>query len=157
MRFEENERKPGEKTNLILEATPGSRVAFVAVDKSVHLLRAGNELTKDKIQPHRRTYRERAYNRNRKCNDWHPWWRGKRSSPPFWGWGDRSEYVDASEAFNVSLAKFMLKPPRRFRIHKRLVQTPLQYVRKHFFFGTRTTLMHKNFKLKCFFNTKTRP
>jgi hypothetical protein len=50
MRFEENERKPGEKTNLILEATPGSRVAFVAVDKSIHLLRSGNELTKEKVE-----------------------------------------------------------------------------------------------------------
>ena len=47
--FEDDERKPGEKTNLILKASPGSRVAFVAVDKSVQLLKAGNELTKEKV------------------------------------------------------------------------------------------------------------
>ena len=51
MSFEDKERKPGEKTKLILKASPGSRVAFVAVDKSVHLLKAGNELTKDKVVP----------------------------------------------------------------------------------------------------------
>ena len=49
MSFEDKERKPGEKTNLILKASPGSRVAFVAVDKSVHLLKTGNELTMDKV------------------------------------------------------------------------------------------------------------
>ncbi len=49
MSFEDDERKPGEKTNLILKASPGSRVAFVAVDKSIHLLKAGNELTKQKV------------------------------------------------------------------------------------------------------------
>ena len=48
--FEEKEKKPGEKTNFILEASPGSRVAFVAVDKSVHLLKDGNELTKEKVE-----------------------------------------------------------------------------------------------------------
>ena len=31
MSFEDKERKPGEKTKLILKASPGSRVAFVAV------------------------------------------------------------------------------------------------------------------------------
>ena len=49
MSFKDDERKPGEETNLILKATPGSRVAFVAVDKSIHLLKAGNELTKEKV------------------------------------------------------------------------------------------------------------
>ena len=49
MSFEDDERKPGRKTNLILKATPRSRVAFVAVDKSLLLLKAGNELTKEKV------------------------------------------------------------------------------------------------------------
>ena len=49
MRFEDDERKPGENTNIILNATPGSRVAFVAVDKSLLLLKTGNELTKEKV------------------------------------------------------------------------------------------------------------
>ena len=49
MSFENDERKAGEKTNLILKATPRSRVAFVAVDKSLLLLKAGNELTKEKV------------------------------------------------------------------------------------------------------------
>ena len=48
--FSDDERKPGEKTKLILKAKPGSRVAFAVVDKSVHLLKAGNELTKDKVK-----------------------------------------------------------------------------------------------------------
>ena len=47
--FAERKQKPGEKTNLILKASPGSRVAFVAVDKSIHIFKAGNELTKDKV------------------------------------------------------------------------------------------------------------
>ena len=47
--FAEKEQKPGEKTNLMLKASPGSRVAFVAVDKSIHILKSGNELTKDKV------------------------------------------------------------------------------------------------------------
>ena len=49
MSFEDDERKPGEKTNLILKATPGSRVAFVAVDKSLLFLKTGNELTTEKV------------------------------------------------------------------------------------------------------------
>ena len=49
MSFADDERKPGKKTNLVLKATPGSRVAFVAVDKSLLLLRTGNELTKQKV------------------------------------------------------------------------------------------------------------
>ncbi|CAB3988758.1 C3 and PZP-like alpha-2-macroglobulin domain-containing 8 isoform X2, partial [Paramuricea clavata] len=100
--FKDDERKPGEETNLILKATPGSRVAFVAVDKSIHLLKAGNELTKEKILPYLRTYQQRAYNSNPKCrNSWNPWWRGKRSIAPFY-WGDSSSYDDASDAFNVA-------------------------------------------------------
>ena len=45
MLFAESERRPGEQTRLIVKAAQGSRVAITAVDKSVHLLKGGNELT----------------------------------------------------------------------------------------------------------------
>ena len=44
MNFDQNEVEPGSETKLILSATPGSRFAIVAVDKSVHFLRKGNDL-----------------------------------------------------------------------------------------------------------------
>ena len=47
--FADSIRKPGEPTKLIITAAPGSRVAVTAVDKSVHLLEEGNELTQDDV------------------------------------------------------------------------------------------------------------
>ena len=49
MRFESEIKKPGEKTRLFIKAAPGSHVAIAAVDKSVNLLRAANELTESKV------------------------------------------------------------------------------------------------------------
>ena len=49
MRFDDKVKKPGKVTRLFLKAAPGSRVAIAAVDKSVHLLRASNELTESKV------------------------------------------------------------------------------------------------------------
>ena len=49
VRFADSIRKPGEPTKLIITAAPGSRVAVTAVDKSVHLLEEGNELTQDDV------------------------------------------------------------------------------------------------------------
>ncbi|XP_068693904.1 alpha-2-macroglobulin-like [Montipora foliosa] len=43
--FTNTVRKPGEKTRLIIKAAQGSQVAISAVDKSVHPLKGGNELT----------------------------------------------------------------------------------------------------------------
>ena len=50
MRFADSIRKPGESTRLIITAAPGSQVAVTAVDKSVHLLKGGNELTQDDVR-----------------------------------------------------------------------------------------------------------
>ncbi|XP_028406949.1 murinoglobulin-1-like isoform X3 [Dendronephthya gigantea] len=97
--FAEKEQKPGEKTKLILKASPGSRVAFVAVDKSIHILKSGNELTKDKIRPYLREQRSRAWSSNPKCDYWRPWGRRKRGIAPWWG--DRTDYEDASAAFDA--------------------------------------------------------
>ncbi|RMX42642.1 hypothetical protein pdam_00010289 [Pocillopora damicornis] len=47
IRFSDSIRKPGEATSLIITAEPGSQVAVTAVDKSVHLLKGGNELSQD--------------------------------------------------------------------------------------------------------------
>ena len=47
--FDVDQTRPGEKTKLTVQAAPGSRVAIAAVDKSVHLLRAGNEITEDQV------------------------------------------------------------------------------------------------------------
>ena len=42
--------KPGEQTRLIIKAAQGSQVAISAVDKSVHLLKEGNELTEADVR-----------------------------------------------------------------------------------------------------------
>ncbi|KAM7438496.1 A-macroglobulin receptor [Porites harrisoni] len=47
LRFADNVRKPGENTRIIITAAPGSQVALAAVDKSVYLLKGGNQLTTD--------------------------------------------------------------------------------------------------------------
>ena len=50
IRFSDSIRKPGEGTSLIITAEPGSQVAVTAVDKSVHLLKGGNELSQDDVR-----------------------------------------------------------------------------------------------------------
>ncbi|XP_044164285.1 pregnancy zone protein-like isoform X2 [Acropora millepora] len=45
IRFADTQRQPGEKTRLIIKAAKGSKVAITAVDRSVHLLEEGNELS----------------------------------------------------------------------------------------------------------------
>ena len=45
IRFADTQRQPGEKTRLIIKAAQGSKVAITAVDRSVHLLEEGNELS----------------------------------------------------------------------------------------------------------------
>ena len=50
IRFADSVRKPGEPTRLIITAAAGSQVAVTAVDKSVHLLKGGNELTEDDVR-----------------------------------------------------------------------------------------------------------
>ena len=50
IRFAESVRKPGEQSRLIITAAAGSQVAVTAVDKSVHLLKGGNELTLDDVR-----------------------------------------------------------------------------------------------------------
>ena len=52
IRFADSVRKPGEQTRLIITAAAGSQVAVTAVDKSVHLLKGGNELTLDDVRFH---------------------------------------------------------------------------------------------------------
>ena len=44
MKFSEEQVFPGTKVNLTLKASPGSRFAISAVDKSVHFLRDANDL-----------------------------------------------------------------------------------------------------------------
>ena len=53
------------------------------------------------IRPYLQTYQPRAYNSNPKCGwgGWGRWWRDKRSVIAPW---PRSNYDDASDAFNVS-------------------------------------------------------
>lgn len=50
IRFADKVRHPGEHTRLIIKAAMGSQVAVTAVDKSVHLLKGGNELTIDDVR-----------------------------------------------------------------------------------------------------------
>ena len=49
LRFADSIRKPGENTRIIITAAPGSQVALAAVDKSVYLLKGGNQLTTDDV------------------------------------------------------------------------------------------------------------
>lgn len=45
MNFIEEEKRPGEKTTIVMKAKPGSRVSISAVDKSVLLLRDTGEIS----------------------------------------------------------------------------------------------------------------
>ena len=50
MSFVEAQKKPGEKVSIQLTATPGSRFALSAVDKSVQLLGGSNDLKPDRVR-----------------------------------------------------------------------------------------------------------
>ncbi|XP_028407143.1 alpha-2-macroglobulin-like protein 1 isoform X2 [Dendronephthya gigantea] len=100
--FAENELKPGEKAKLILKASPGSRVAYVALDKSIHILKSGNKFTKDKVHPYLREHRSKTWSSNPKCNYWEPWGRRKRGIAPLW-----EDYEDVSAAFDVAGLVFL--------------------------------------------------
>ncbi|XP_078348546.1 C3 and PZP-like alpha-2-macroglobulin domain-containing protein 8 isoform X2 [Oculina patagonica] len=105
VRFSDSIRKPGEPTRLIITAAPGSQVAVTAVDKSVHLLKGGNELTQDDaisvlssqdVGPSGRYRPDSCYGRPR-------WWfwgplqrRSKRTVMPHYG---STKDLDASKAF----------------------------------------------------------
>ena len=63
IRFADTQRQPGEKTRLIIKAAKGSKVAITAVDRSVHLLEEGNELTEADVSlywMHESCYTERG-------------------------------------------------------------------------------------------------
>ena len=63
IRFADTQRQPGEKTRLIIKAAKGSKVAITAVDRSVHLLEEGNELTEADVSlywMHESCYSERV-------------------------------------------------------------------------------------------------
>ena len=47
--FSQDEVRPGKQVKLTLKAAANSRVCVSAVDKSVYLLRSGNELTEDRV------------------------------------------------------------------------------------------------------------
>ena len=83
MRFADGIRKPGEQTRLIITAAPGSLVAVAAVDKSVHLLKGGNELTVDDVRfflVEVQCYIHRARNNGRSTDNVRTDWRVDRST-----------------------------------------------------------------------------
>ena len=47
--FVEEQKKPGEKTKMVMTAKPGSRVAISALDKSVLLLKHFGEVSKGEV------------------------------------------------------------------------------------------------------------
>ncbi len=47
--FVEEQKKPGEKTKMVMTAKPGSRLAISALDKSVLLLRHSAEVSKGEV------------------------------------------------------------------------------------------------------------
>ncbi|XP_068740975.1 alpha-2-macroglobulin-like isoform X2 [Montipora capricornis] len=100
--FANTVRKPGEQTRLIIKAAQGSQVAISAVDKSVHLLKGGNELTEaDAIDALRSLDVGPStdyWTRNPCIQRW-PFKRRKRSMLPYGGYGND---LDASEAFKDS-------------------------------------------------------
>lgn len=48
--FSEKQKRPGEKTKIVMKAKPGSRVAISALDKSVLLLKNADEVKKSKVR-----------------------------------------------------------------------------------------------------------
>ncbi|XP_020628880.1 alpha-2-macroglobulin-like isoform X2 [Orbicella faveolata] len=126
VRFAESIRKPGEPTKLIITAAPGSRVAVTAVDKSVHLLKEGNELTQDDainvlssqdVGPSVKSWSDSCH----VPHWWGPWLRRKRSFMPYYG---STKDLDASKAFEdtgviyfsdlkIKTAKCEIPKPRR--------------------------------------------
>lgn len=47
--FDKEKVKPGESLNVVVRAEPDSTVFYQAVDKSVLLLKSGNQLTQDMV------------------------------------------------------------------------------------------------------------
>ena len=48
--FSEKQKRPGEKTKIVMKAKPGSHVAISALDKSVLLLKNADDLKKSKVR-----------------------------------------------------------------------------------------------------------
>lgn len=47
--FNKESTSPGDKVQLVAKATPGSQVAFLAVDKSVLLLNKDNDISRSEV------------------------------------------------------------------------------------------------------------
>ncbi|XP_070542070.1 LOW QUALITY PROTEIN: alpha-2-macroglobulin-like [Ptychodera flava] len=116
LQFAEDETLPGANTQLELTAAPGSLCAIGVVDKSVHLMKTGNQLTKAKVFKTLDEYDlSNTYgyvDESTHCDDddlYHPWlrradFRKKRSIAPWWYGGGYSRYDDALTAFkNVDM------------------------------------------------------
>lgn len=103
IRFSDSIRKPGEATSLIITAEPGSQVAVTAVDKSVHLLKGGNELSQDDAIQVLGSQDVGPSGGNDHFGCYNPyWWRGpwqRRRRSFFPGY---SKDLDASSAFENS-------------------------------------------------------
>ena len=50
LEFNQNQVEPGENVSLQIEAAPGSYVGVVAVDQSVYLQQAKNQLTAQQVR-----------------------------------------------------------------------------------------------------------
>ncbi|XP_028400033.1 murinoglobulin-1-like isoform X2 [Dendronephthya gigantea] len=90
--FAEKQKRPGEKTKMIIKAKPGSRIAISALDKSVLLLRNANDLKKSEVMGI--LNRQDVSPIERYLGNCDNYW-----SKPFIG--------DASEAFNMAGVVFL--------------------------------------------------
>jgi CD109 antigen len=50
LEFAESERRPGETNRLSVMASPQSLVSLLAIDKSVQLLKSGNDITQNEVR-----------------------------------------------------------------------------------------------------------
>ncbi|KAK2568089.1 Pregnancy zone protein [Acropora cervicornis] len=105
IQFADTQRQPGEKTRLIIKAAKGSKVAITAVDRSVHFLEEGNELTEADAIKALRSQDVGPYGSD-SCWPTGLWpFRQRRSAFP---WYRHKKDLDSSKAFRVRCKKIII-------------------------------------------------
>ncbi|XP_070557715.1 alpha-2-macroglobulin-like isoform X2 [Ptychodera flava] len=105
LQFAEDETLPGASTQLEVTAAPGSLCAIGVIDKSVHLMKTGDQLTKDKVYQTLDEYDLSKYSNvdeSTHCDD--DDFLIQDDIPQLWYYGRYSRYDDALTAFkNVDM------------------------------------------------------
>ncbi|XP_031563993.1 CD109 antigen-like [Actinia tenebrosa] len=88
--FNKESSRPGDKVQLMARATPGSQVAFLAIDKSVLLLNKDNDISRSEILNDLQSFVSGS--------GWYPWWD--------WDWHPRGTtgaafHVNGRDAYTI--------------------------------------------------------